>query len=291
MFSEFLQFLVTGVTMGATYALVALGFSIIYNASHVINFAQGDFVMIGGMSAVFIIASGVPMPIALLVAVLFGGLVGILLYKGGIEPARDAGVIPLIIITVGAALFLRGIAQVVWGKSYHSLPAFTGDEPIRFLGVVMVPQSLWVIGITTLIVAGLAYFFNRTRLGKAILATSYNRDAAKLMGINTNMVLLISFGLAGLLGAVAGVIVAPITFTYYEIGVMLGLKGFVAAVLGGLGSFVGAVAGGLVLGITEVMMAGYISSDYKDAVAFVLILLILFFMPSGLFGKASAERV
>lgn len=291
MFSDFLQFLVTGVTIGATYALVALGFSIIYNASHVINFAQGDFVMIGGMSAVFIIASGVPMPVALLIAVLFGGLVGILLYKGGIEPARDAGVIPLIIITVGAALFLRGVAQVVWGRSYHALPPFTGDEPIRFLGVVVMPQSLWVIGITVAIVAALGYFFTRTMLGKAILATSHNRDAAKLMGINTNMVLLVSFALAGLLGAVAGVIVAPITFTYYEVGVMLGLKGFVAAVLGGLGSFVGAIAGGVILGVTEAMMAGYISSDYKDAVAFVLILLILFFMPSGIFGKGGVERV
>ncbi|MCC5857091.1 MAG: branched-chain amino acid ABC transporter permease [Ectothiorhodospiraceae bacterium] len=291
MFSDFLQFLVTGVTIGATYALVALGFSIIYNASHVINFAQGDFVMIGGMSAVFIIATGVPMPVALLIAVLFGGLVGILLYKGGIEPARDAGVIPLIIITVGAALFLRGVAQVVWGRSYHALPPFSGDEPIRFLGVVVMPQSLWVLGITVLIVAALGYFFTRTMLGKAILATSHNRDAAKLMGINTNMVLLVSFALAGLLGAVAGVIVAPITFTYYEVGVMLGLKGFVAAVLGGLGSFVGAIAGGVILGVTEAMMAGYISSDYKDAVAFVLILLILFFMPSGIFGKGGVERV
>ncbi len=291
MFSDFLQFLVTGVTIGATYALVALGFSIIYNASHVINFAQGDFVMIGGMSAVFIIATGVPMPVALLVAVLFGGLVGILLYKGGIEPARDAGVIPLIIITVGAALFLRGVAQVVWGRSYHALPPFSGDEPIRFLGVVVMPQSLWVLGITVVIVAALGYFFTRTMLGKAILATSHNRDAAKLMGINTNMVLLVSFALAGLLGAVAGVIVAPITFTYYEVGVMLGLKGFVAAVLGGLGSFAGAIAGGVILGVTEAMMAGYISSDYKDAVAFVLILLILFFMPSGIFGKGGVERV
>ncbi len=291
MFTDFLQFLVTGVTIGATYALVALGFSIIYNASHVINFAQGDFVMIGGMSAVFIIASGVPMPVALLIAVLFGALVGMLLYKGGIEPARNAGVIPLIIITVGAALFLRGVAQVVWGRSYHSLPGFSGDEPVRFLGVVMMPQSLWVIGITLAIVAALGYFFTRTMLGKAILATSHNRDAAKLMGINTNMILLVSFALAGLLGAVAGVIVAPITFTYYEVGVMLGLKGFVAAVLGGLGSFAGAIAGGVILGVTEAMMAGYISSDYKDAVAFVLILLILFFMPSGIFGKGGVERV
>ncbi|MFV8833990.1 branched-chain amino acid ABC transporter permease [Aquisalimonas sp.] len=288
---EFLQYLVTGITIGSTFALVALGFCLVYNASHVINFAQGDFVMVGGMSAVFIMAAGVPMALALLLAVGIGGLTGVLLYKGGIQPAKNADAIQLIIITVGAALFLRGVAQVLWGTGYFSMPGFTGDAPIRFLGVVMVPQSLWVIGVTVAIVVALGLFFTRTRLGKAVLATSYNSDAAKLMGIDTSVVLLVSFGLAGALGAVAGVIMTPITFTHYEMGVMLGLKGFVAAVLGGLGSFVGAVAGGLILGITEAMMAGYISSDYKDAVAFVLILLILFFMPSGLFGQRGVERV
>lgn len=289
--AEFLQFLVTGITIGCTFALVALGFCLVYNASHVINFAQGDFVMVGGMSAVFIMSSGVPMWLALILAVLIGGALGALLYKGGIQPAKNADAIQLIIITVGAALFIRGVAHVIWGTGYFSMPGFTGDSPIRFLGVVMVPQSLWVIGVTVGIVTGLALFFTRTRLGKAVLATSYNRDAAKLMGIDTGMILVLSFGLAGLLGAVAGVIMTPITFTNYEIGVMLGLKGFVASVLGGLGSFVGAVAGGLILGLTEAMMAGYISSDYKDAVAFVLILLILFFMPSGLFGQRGVERV
>ncbi len=289
--AEFLQYLVTGITIGSTFALVALGFCLVYNASHVINFAQGDFVMVGGMSAVFIMAAGVPMALALLIAVLFGAAVGLLLYKGGIQPAKNADAIQLIIITVGAALFLRGVAQVLWGTGYFSLPAFTGDQPIRFLGVVMVPQSLWIIGVTVAIVAAMGLFFTRTRLGKAVLATSYNRDAATLMGIDTSKILLLSFGLAGALGAVAGVIMAPITFTHYEVGVMLGLKGFVAAVLGGLGSFVGAVAGGLILGITEAMMAGYVSSDYKDAVAFVMILLILFFMPSGLFGQRGVERV
>lgn len=288
--SEFLQFLVTGVTIGATYALVALGFSIIFNASHVINFAQGEFVMIGGMTAVFLL-TWLPMPLAVAAAVAMGAVVGILLYQGGIKPARDAGVVQLIIITIGAALFLRGLAQILWGKGYFALPSFSGDAPIRFFGVVMVPQSLWVVGVTGLIVAALAWFFNRTRSGKAILATSYNPDAAALMGIDTKVVLLVSFGLAGLLGAVAGVIIAPIAFTYYEVGVMLGLKGFVAAVLGGLGSFPGAIVGGLVLGVTEAMMAGYVSSHYKDAVAFVLILLILFVRPSGIFGSRDVERV
>ena len=151
--SEFLQFLVTGVTIGATYALVALGFSIIFNASHVINFAQGEFVMIGGMTAVFLLA-WLPLPLALAAAVAVGAVVGVLLYKGGIEPARDAGVVQLIIITIGAALFLRGLAQILWGKGYFALPAFSGEAPIRIFGAVMVPQSLWVLGVTGLVSSG-----------------------------------------------------------------------------------------------------------------------------------------
>ena len=289
--TEFLQFLVTGITLGATYALVALGFSIIYSASGVINFAQGEFVMLGGMSAVFMLSAGLPLPLALLGGVAAGGVAGMALYKLGIQPARGAGVLPQIIVTIGAGLVLRGVVQVVWGKDYHKLPGFSGEEPITMMGAVIMPQSLWVGGVTLVVVAALATFFRHARLGKAILATSYNRDAARLMGINTEFTMLVSFGLAGLLGAVAGVIIAPITFTYYEVGIMLGLKGFVASVLGGLGSFVGAIVGALVLGVTEAMMSGYVSSEYKDAVAFVLVLLILILMPSGLLGRRGTERV
>jgi branched-chain amino acid transport system permease protein len=287
---DIFQFLVTGTTLGATYALVALGFSIIYSASGVINFAQGEFVMLGGMSAVFMVAGGAPVPLALLGGVVLGGLAGMALYRVGIQPAQRAPVLAQIIVTIGAGLVLRGAVQVVWGKEYHKLPSFSGEESIRILGAVIMPQSLWVVGVTALVVVGLASFFRHARLGKAILATSYNADAAKLMGINTELMMLISFGMAGVLGAIAGVLIAPISFTYYEVGVMLGLKGFVASVLGGLGSFVGAIAGALVLGITESMMAGYVSSEYKDAVAFVLVLLILILRPNGLLGLRPVER-
>jgi len=289
--SQFLQFLTTGVTIAAIYGLIALGFSIIYNSTHVINFAQGDFVMIGGMTAVFAVAAGAPMPIALLVAAAVGAVIGLLLFQFGVRPTQRAGIIPQIIVTLGAALVIRGFVQVVWGKDFYSLPPFTGTAPIRVFDVIIVPQSLWILGCTIVIVTILSLFFNKTRLGKAVLATAYNPDAARLMGINTDWIVLLSFALAGMLGAIAGVIVTPITLTYYEVGVMLGLKGFVAAVLGGLGSFPGAIAGAMVLGITEVMVAGYLSTDYKDAVAFIMILLILIFLPSGLFGKHGVERV
>ncbi|MCP5418938.1 MAG: branched-chain amino acid ABC transporter permease [Gammaproteobacteria bacterium] len=291
MFAEFLQYLFSGMTIGATYALVGLGFAIIYNASHVINFAQGEFVMIGGMATVFLIHIGLPLPVAILGAVALAVVTGLALEKLAVEPARNADVVTLIIITIGASIFLRGLAQVLWGKEFFALPAFSGNDPIHLGGATLLPQSLWVLGITLAIVVALAWFFKYTLIGKAILATACNADAAKMMGINTQFILFISFGLSALLGAVAGIIVAPITLTSYDVGIMLGLKGFVAAVLGGLGSAVGAIVGGLLLGIIEAMAAGYISSDYKDAVPFVIILLILFFLPSGLFGARGTERV
>ncbi len=291
MSAEFLQYLFTGITIGATYALVGLGFSIIYNASHVINFAQGEFLMIGGMCTVALVGAGLPMPVAILAAVAVTAVSGLALQRFAVAPAKNADVVTIIIITIGASITLRGLAQYVWGKEFHALPSFSGDDPITIGGATILPQSLWVLGVTLVIVLALGWFFNKTMLGKAILATSHNSDAAKLMGIHTGFILLISFGLSATLGAMAGILVAPITLTSYDVGIMLGLKGFVAAVLGGLGSGVGAIVGGLILGIAEAMAAGYISSDYKDAVPFVIILGILFFMPSGLFGLRGTERV
>ncbi|WGG51136.1 branched-chain amino acid ABC transporter permease [Rugamonas sp. DEMB1] len=291
MFAQFLQFLFSGMTVGAAYALAALGFTIIYNTSGVINFAQGEFIMLGGMLAAIMASAGVPLPLAIVVAVVLTGLVGLLMEKLVIEPAQNAQVVTLIIITIGASLVVRGLVQIWLGKATHSLPAFSGDTPIVVFGASLLPQSLWVLGVTLAIVGALGWFFGRTLLGKAMLATSHNKLAARLVGINTRRVLLFSFGLAALLGAVGGILVAPITYTSYDAGIMLGLKGFVAAVLGGLGGGLGAVAGGLILGIAEAMTAGYISSAYKDAVPFVLILLILFFLPRGLFGAKVSERV
>jgi branched-chain amino acid transport system permease protein len=286
-----LQFIAGGLTAGAIYALLALGFSIVFNASGAINFAQGEFVMIGGMSAVSLLATGLPLPLAVLCALAVAVFVGLLLEKLAIEPARQAGTVTLIIITIGASLFLRGLAQLVWDKGIHALPAFSGEQPIVLAGATVLPQSLWVLGVTALAVLALSWFFGRTLFGKAMLATSYNPLAARLMGIQTRTVLLVSFGLAALLGALGGVLTAPITFTSYDSGVMLGLKGFSAAMLGGLGSFAGAVLGGLLLGLLEALSAGFVSSAYKDVIAFVVILLVLFLLPGGLLGARRIERV
>jgi len=289
--AQLTQYLLTGVTIGAIYALVALGFSIIYNASHVINFAQGEFVMIGGMTTVSLVDGGVPLPLAIAAAVLVAAAVGVALEKLAIERARGASVVTLIIITIGASIFLRGLAQLVWDKNFHALKPFTGDAPIAVLGATILPQSLWVIGVTIAIVAALGWFFGRTLAGKAMLAASHNRLAAELVGIRVRHVLLLAFGLSAAVGAMAGILTAPITLTSYDVGLMLALKGFAAAILGGLGSGAGAVVGGLTLGILESLGAGFISSAYKDVFAFVIMLAVLFFRPSGLFAARSAERV
>ena len=291
MLAQFLQFLFSGITMGLTYALAALGYSIIYNASGIINFAQGEFIMLGGMATVSLLALGLPLPVAMILAVCIAVLAGLLLQKLAIEKARNASVVSLIIITIGASLVLRGLVQVWLGKESHAVKAFSGDAPIMLLDATILPQHLWVLGLSAVVMVALSWFFGKTLVGKAMLATSHDRLAANLIGINTRNILLLSFALAAALGSFAGIIAAPITYTSYDIGVMFGLKGFVAAVLGGLGSSLGAVLGGVLLGLAEAMTAGYISSAYKDAMPFILILLVLFFMPRGLCGSTVTERV
>ena len=289
--AEFLQFFFSGLTVGAVYALVALGFTLIYNSSDVINFAQGEFVMLGGMTTVFLGLAGVPLPIAALIAIIVTIAIGLALHRFAIEPARGAGPVALIIITIGASIFLRGTAQVVFDKRFHSLPQWFGADPIRVGGAAILPQSLVVLAGAAMIVVLLWVFIDRTLLGKAVIATAANRLAARLVGINTRKIVGLSFAVSAAIGAIAGIFVTPITLTSSEVGTMLALKGFAAAMLGGMGNAVGAVIGGIMLGLLEAFAAGYLSSQYKDAVAFLVILAVLFAMPQGLLGKGKVERV
>ena len=289
--AEFLQFAFSGLTVGAIYALVALGFTLIFNSSDVVNFAQGEFVMLGGMVTVFTAAAGMPLPLAALLAIVVTVAVGLLLHRLAIEPARAATPVTLIIITIGASILIRGFAAILFDKNYHSLPPFISGEPIIVGGAALLPQSLVVLMGVVLVVVMLWAFLTRTITGKAMLATAANRLAARLVGINTSAVVGLSFMISAAIGAFGGIIVAPITLTNYDVGSMLALKAFAAAMLGGMGNPVGAVAGGLLLGLLEAFAAGYVSSQYKDAVAFIVILLVLFAMPQGLFGSSKVERV
>ena len=288
---EFLQFLFSGLMIGSIYALVALGFTLIYNASDVINFAQGEFVMLGGMVTFFAAAAGVPLPLAALLAIVVATAVGLLLHRLAIEPAKGASPVTLIIITIGASIFLRGVAAIVFDKNFHSYPPFAGSEPIRIGGATILPQSVLVLAGTLVIVVALWAIMTRTMIGKAMIATAANRLAARLVGINTAAIVGVSFVLSAAIGAIGGILVTPITLTNYDVGTLLALKGFAAAMLGGMGHPFGAVVGGLIVGLLETFGAGYVSSAYKDAIAFLVILLVLFVMPQGLFGRAGVERV
>jgi branched-chain amino acid transport system permease protein len=289
--AELLQFVFSGLTVGAIYALVALGFTLIYKASDIINFAQGEFVMLGGMMTVFGAQAGLPLPVAALLAVILTTAIGLALHRFAVAPARGATPVALIMITIGASIFLRGVAQIVFDKRFHSLPPLFGGDPIKFGGAAILPQSLVVLASATIIVLVLWLFIDRTMLGKAVIATAANRLAARLIGVDTRSIVDFSFAVSAAIGAIAGILITPIALTSYDAGTLLALKGFAAAMLGGIGSAPGAVVGGLIIGMIEAMSAGYFSSNYKDAVAFLIILVVLIFIPQGLFGRAKVERV
>ena len=289
---QLFQYLITGITVGSIYAMVAVGFNIIYNVTEIINFAQGEFVMLGGLIMVLLhVGMGLPLIAAFPATIILVTLVGMLLDRLAISPIRRPTVLTLIIATIAASILLKGAAMFIWGKDPYDLPAFSGRNPIIFLGAVIQPQYLWVIGFLILVVIVLTLFFEKTILGKAMSACADNPDAASLVGINVKQMILLSFALSAAIGAVAGIVVTPISLMEYDRGAMLAVKGFGAAVLGGLGSFPGAVIGGLILGSIESLGAGLISSGYKDAFALIVLLVVLFFKPSGILGDIEISRI
>lgn len=289
-FEQFLQYIFSGITSGSIYALTALGFTLIYNATGLINLAQGELVMLGGLSAVGMMALGLPMPVAFLAAVAIVALLAALLQQLAIRPLLSKGVLAQVIATVGASLALRTAAMMIWGREALPLPPFSGDTPIRVAGATLLPQTLWVVGLTLVIVLVLQLFYRRTLTGKAVRACSINPSAARLMGISYSRVVLLSFIVSGVISAAGGVMITPISFMSYSSGALIGLKGFAAAALGGLGNPMGAVVGGFMLGILEGLSVGLISSGYKDAIAFIILLLVLFVRPQGLFGARAVEK-
>ena len=289
---QIFQFILSGLTTGSTYALIAIGFSLIHNATGIVNFAQGEFVMLGGMFMItFYTFLKLPMPLAFILTVFSVAAVGLLLERGPLRRARSKEILILVMITIGASIFIKGLSMILWGKNPMTLPAFSGEAPILFMGAAVMPQSIWVFAITVGVVVSLNYFFKGTMTGKAMRAVAASRRSALLTGIPVDRMILLSFTLSGALGAVAGIILTPITTTSYDVGVMLGLKGFSAAILGGYGSMPGAVVGGLLLGTLESLAAGLISSEYKDALAFFILLTALFFKPSGIMGRGRLRQV
>jgi len=287
------QYIITGLTIGAIYAIVAMGFNIIHNATGIVNFAQCEFISLGGMFVyTLVVLLNVPMILSFFVSLAGVALIGAAIERWPIRYARSKEIIILIFLTIGLSGTIRGTAQQIWGTDNVGVPAFSGENPIHLAGgAVILPQHVWVFGITILVMLALHHFFKNTILGKAMRAAAVNRRAAALVGISVNRMILVSFALSGALGAVAGMIIAPISTTSYDTGIMLGLKGFAAAILGGYGSFPGAILGGIMLGVLESLGAGLVSSQYKDATAFLVLLLVLFVKPTGIMGYGESERV
>jgi branched-chain amino acid transport system permease protein len=293
MFLElFFQYLVAGLTYGTIYAIVGIGFNIIYNTTGIINFAQGEFVMLGGMTAVTLYAF-LPLPLAILGAVLItmavGGLIEMVFIRWLVKPS----VLRMIIITIGISILVREAALVLWGEGVRSLPYFTGNEvsALSFGGVRVSPQVLWSLGVCAVVVVLLNLFFKFTMLGREMRACAANRDAATLCGIPTRNMITLSFVLSAGIGALAGCVVSPITQTQYAIGSGLAIKGFTVAILGGLGNSMAAVAAGFILGILESFSIWVMPTAYKDAISISILLAMLFLRPSGLFGNREAFQL
>ena len=286
------QYLVAGITYGTIYAIVAIGFNIIYNTTGIINFAQGEFVMLGGMTAVTLYAF-LPLPLAIVGAVLItmtvGGLIEMVFIRWLVKPS----VLRMIIITIGISILVREAALVLWGESVRSLPYFTGNEisALSFGGVRVSPQVLWSLGVCAVVVILLNLFFKFTMLGREMRACAANRDAATLCGIPTRNMVTLSFVLSAGIGALAGCVVSPITQTQYSIGSGLAIKGFTVAILGGLGNSMAAVAAGFILGILESFSIWVMPTAYKDAISISILLAMLFLRPSGLFGNREAFKL
>ena len=247
-----LQYLLSGVTKGSIYAVVAIGFNLIYSATGILNFAQGEFVMLGGMLAVSL-AFFVPLPVAVVGAVAIVAAVGCFLEISLFRRLRHHSILHMIIITIGLSIVIQEIALHVWDEKVRSLPYFSGNEisSIRFFGAAISPQVLWVLGTVGLLVILLHIFLRYTLQGRALRACSSNPEAAMLVGINIANMRTLSFGLSAALGAIGGCVISPITMTYYEMGAPLAIKGFAAAILGGLGNPMAAVFGGLAIGVLE----------------------------------------
>lgn len=268
--------MVTGVTLGSVYALVGIGFTLISSVTGIINFAQGEFVMLGGMLAFWLIrVAGLPLPAAFALAVVATTAVGLVLERAAIRPARGSPTISLIIITIGASILLRGLAGQFWGKEAVPLPPFSGDTPIKLGAAALLPQSIWVVATMAAITLVLKAVLDHTLLGKALRACAMNRRASGFLGIDVGAMSLLTFAMSAAIGAIAGVVMAPITMSSYDSGTMLGLKGFAAAAVAGFGSQFGTVLGGLFLGIAESLGAAYISSSYKDAIALAVLFGVL----------------
>ncbi len=289
-----LEAIETGMVMGCIYALLALAINIIYSTTGIINFAHAEMVMLGAMfSLVLIVDEGIPFIPGVILACAMVGIVALILYYATIKPFGDRlkNSLGWLMTTLGAGIIFKNVAQLIWGTQPQAFPSIGGSELISVLGIKILPHDIWILIVTLAIAAFFMLFYDKTILGSAIRATSHSHNTTKLMGISAEKVVLICFVMSGAVAGIAGNMIAPITFAGPEMSTTIGLKGFGAAIIGGIGSSKGAFVGGLMLGVLEAISMIYITPGYRDAIAFLIMILVISIKPGGIFGVAYETKM
>lgn len=288
--SAALQFVFSGITIGAFYAFVALGVSFVFSSSGIVNFAQGQFVMLGGMVAATLAANAHwPVPVAMLCGVVAAAAGGAVMARLFVLPMLRAGEFPLILVTLGVGVLIEALAVVFWGTDPQMLDSLLNITPLRVMGATLSSDSISILCVLTVTLVAFTQFLRRTRWGRAMRATAIDRDVAASLGINVRAVIVLSFTMAAAFGGLAGALLTPIISTGAQSGFQMTLKAITAAVLGGVASPIGAVAGGLLLGMIEAMSSGYVSSTYQNVIASVVLIVLLLLRPQGLFTALTRQ--
>jgi branched-chain amino acid transport system permease protein len=283
--ANFIQLVIGGLYIGILYGVIAIGFVLLWQTSQTINFAQGEFVMVPMFVMVALhIVLKLPFWLSLLMTMVAAGLMGLLFERLMIRKLLPGGVIVIVIATLGLSGFLRYGMQTVWTPQTLFFPPIFSTEPFTFKEITLSPEDLWNILVIASTIIVLHLFITRTKWGKAMQAVAQSRETATLMGINVSHMILLVFVLNGVLAAVAGILAAPIWYVRYDIGVYVGLKAFMSAIIGGFNQIKGALVGGFAVGLAETIAAAYISTAYRDAFAMVLLLIVLLVKPEGIVG-------
>ena len=287
-----LQLVYSGIALGMIYAVIAFGYQLTFQTSDTLNFGQGDALMLGAMVGLSLVNAGVNYWLMLPIVIVFGLVQGSIVERIGVAPAiKIKSEFGWIMSTIALGIIFKNVAENIWGRDDLRFPSPLDESPIKLFGANVLPMELLVIGGALLMMVLIEFFNRKTIFGKAVVATFNDREAARLMGINTSIVITFSYALSSMTAAFAGILVAPLTLTGATMGSVLGLKAFAVAIIGGLTSGLGIVVGGILLGVAETTTGFYISTGYKDVPGLVLLLLVLAVRPAGLFGKSAIKKV
>ncbi|MFN8632842.1 MAG: branched-chain amino acid ABC transporter permease [Chloroflexota bacterium] len=285
------QAIVSGVALGSVYALIAQGYYVTFTTTETVNFAQGEFLMVGALTSYsLLVLSGVNFLVALVVVIALMAVMGVVVERVAIRPLRQLLSVGWILSTVGVSVILRQFAELYWGREQKRVPSIFGDTPIFIGNTGIFPQEIFIIFASLLTMAALLFFLKRSTFGKALQAVAFNPAAAGLMGINVRQMVIVAYVISSILAGIAGMLVAPIIFAHSEMGALLGLKAFAAAIIGGIENPIGILVVGIGLGIAEFIAAG-INASFRDAATFLILILLLAWRPQGLFRRVTAEKV